>query len=226
MTKAVGYVRVSSEEQAQHGYSIDAQIAKVKAYADLYEIELADVVIDAGISAKNLKRPGLARCLEMLTKGEVEALVIFKLDRLTRSMKDWQHLIDGYFSEKAGKALLSVSDQIDTRSASGRLCLNMLMSIAQWEREVTGERTSIALKHKQNKGDFVGKPAYGSKVVDQKLVADQDEQIIINQVLQMKAERKTLQQIADDLNNRQIPSKRGGVWYPTTVKNVLQCKTA
>jgi site-specific DNA recombinase len=222
MTKAIGYARVSSEEQAQHGYSIDAQIAKIRAYGELYDLELVDIIIDAGISAKNLKLPGLTDCLELLASGEVDALVIFKLDRLTRSMKDWQYLIDRYFSEKAGRALLSVSDQINTRSASGRLCLNMLMSIAQWEREITGERTSIALKHKQSQGDFVGKPAYGSKVVDQKLVVDADEKLVVDEIVQMKANCKTLHQICDELNNRKILSKRGGIWYPTSVKNVLQ----
>ena len=145
MTKAIGYVRVSTQEQATHGYSLDAQIDKIKAYASLYDIDLIDMVIDGGVSAKSLNREGLQNVLQMLDSGKADAVIIFKLDRLTRSVTDWNTLIADYFTKHA---LLSVSDQIDTRTAAGRLCLNVLMSVAQWEREAIGERTSTALRQK------------------------------------------------------------------------------
>lgn len=218
MTKAIGYARVSTQEQATHGYSLDAQIDKIKAYASLYDIDLIDIVIDGGISAKSLNRKGLQNVLHMLDSGKADAVIIFKLDRLTRSVTDWNTLIADYFTKHA---LLSVSDQIDTRTAAGRLCLNVLMSVAQWEREAIGERTSIALRQKQSQGQHVGCPAYGYEMLDKQLVKVVSEYEAIALVKEMKANRCTLQQIADELNAQNIKTKRGGSWYPTTVKNIL-----
>jgi DNA invertase Pin-like site-specific DNA recombinase len=221
MTKAIGYVRVSTQEQVEHGVSIDAQVSKVKAYCALYDIELVDIMVDAGVSAKTLNREGLQTALGMLGSGEVDALTIFKLDRLTRSVVDWNYLITQYFGDRADKALLSVSDQIDTRTAAGRLCLNVLMSVAQWEREAIGERTSVALRHKQSRGEHVGSPAFGFEMVEKKLEKIETEHQAISLIETMRSEGKTLQEIATHLNLLSIATKRGGQWYPTTIKNVL-----
>ena len=157
MGKAIGYIRVSTEEQANEGVSIEAQKAKLVAYANLYNIELVDIVIDAGESAKSLNRPGIQGALKRLS-GDV-GLIIYKLDRLTRSVKDWNYLIENYFGNDV--RLMSVTDQIDTSTASGRLVLNILMSVAQWEREAIGERTKMALQHKKANGQRIGSVAYG-----------------------------------------------------------------
>jgi DNA invertase Pin-like site-specific DNA recombinase len=135
-TKAVGYIRVSTEKQADHGVSLEAQQTKLAAYAALYDIELVEVIVDAGVSAKTLSRAGLQRALGMLRKGQANALVVAKLDRLTRSVKDLGTLVEEYFSAD-NITLLSVADSIDTRTAAGRLVLNVLGSVAQWEREAT-----------------------------------------------------------------------------------------
>src|SRR5262245_43277710 len=117
--KVLGYIRVSSEEQASHGQSLGAQRAKLEQYAALYELELVDGIEDAGVSAKNMTRPGLQAALAQLKAGTVDGLLIVKLDRLSRSLTDWQTLLRDYFGEKGGKQLFSVGDSIDTRSASG-----------------------------------------------------------------------------------------------------------
>jgi DNA invertase Pin-like site-specific DNA recombinase len=155
-TRTVAYLRVSTDKQADRGVSLDAQRAKVAAYAELYDLELVEVVVDAGASAKTLDRPGLARALGMLRKGgEAEALLVVKLDRLTRSVRDLCELVERHFAP--GKAaLLSVGEQIDTRSAAGRLVLNVLASVSQWEREAIGERTAAAMQHKAACGEFTG----------------------------------------------------------------------
>ena len=100
--KVVGYIRVSTEEQVTSGQSLDSQRAKAIAYAGLYDLELIEIIEDAGVSAKTLKRPGLERALAMLASGKADGLLIVKLDRLTRSVADWQKLIDRHFGEKAG----------------------------------------------------------------------------------------------------------------------------
>src|SRR3954465_11289985 len=99
--RVVGYVRVSSADQARDGVSLDAQSQKVRLFAELHGLDLADVVTDAGASAKTLDRPGLSSVLAMLDGGEAAGLVVFKLDRLTRNIGDWAALIDRYFGEKA-----------------------------------------------------------------------------------------------------------------------------
>ncbi len=216
--KAIGYIRVSTEEQAREGVSLAAQEAKLRAYAELYDLELVRVVVDAGVSAKSLNRPGLGEALAALDNGEAEALVIAKLDRLTRSVTDWGTLIDRYFAKRC--ALLSVADQIDTRTAAGRLVLNVLVSVAQWEREAIGERTSAALAHKKAIGEHVGAPAYGYQVQGTELVALDGELAIAERIIASRAAGATFATIADDLNAAGVPTKRGGRWYPMTVKNV------
>jgi hypothetical protein len=122
MLRTIAYLRVSTEKQADRGVSLDAQRAKVNAYVELYDLELAEVIVDAGESAKHLDRPGLRRALGMLKRVEADALLVVKLDRLTRSVRALGHLVEKYFAP--GKAaLLSVGEQIDTRSAAGRLVL-------------------------------------------------------------------------------------------------------
>src|SRR5579872_4363968 len=111
-TRTIAYLRVSTDKQADRGVSLDAQRAKVAAYAELYDLELVDVIVDAGASAKTLDRPGLQRALGMLRRREADALLVVKLDRLTRSVKHLGELVETVFA--AGKAaLLSVSEQID-----------------------------------------------------------------------------------------------------------------
>ncbi len=164
----VGYARCSTAEQAEEGLSIEAQRSRVLAYAALYELDLVAWETDAGVSAKSFgsldatlqQRPGLARALRVLDRGDASGVVVAKLDRLSRSVTDLDLLVRGYFADR--HVLLSVGDQIDTRSASGRMVLNVLASVAQGERETIGERTAAALALKRASSEFTGGEApYG-----------------------------------------------------------------
>lgn len=217
--KAFGYIRVSTNQQVYNGLSLFEQEAKLRAYASLYDLELVDVIVDAGVSAKTLDRPGLREALSRIDAGEAEGLVIAKLDRLTRSVGDWNTLIDKWFGKRA--ALLSVGDQIDTRTAAGRLVLNILVSVAQWERESVRERTKDALAHKKAIGEKVGAPAYGYRVDEKSVVEVIDELQAIQMMRDLRSKGVSLQDIADELNGRKIATKRGGRWYPMTVKKIL-----
>jgi site-specific DNA recombinase len=161
-TTAVGYIRVSTAKQAEQGLSLEAQRAKLAAYAALYDLALVRLEVDAGESAKTLQRPGLQRALKCLKSGQAEALVVVKLDRLTRSVADLGSLIAGYFTRYS---LMSVSEQIDTRSAAGRMVLNILASVSQWEREAIGERTAAAMQYKHARHEYTGgEPPYGWQI--------------------------------------------------------------
>lgn len=221
--KVLGYIRVSTEEQATNGQSLDAQRAKVAAYAALYDLELVEIIVDAGVSAKSLNRPGLQDALAKLRRGVADGLVIGKLDRLTRSVGDWQKLIDAYFGDKAGKQLFSVADSIDTRTAAGRLVLNVLLSVAQWERETIGERTKDALQHKIRKGERCGKVRFGYELAadGKTLVAVPVEQEAIDLMKQLRAEGESYRDIAAELNRRGIQTKEGSGWLHTSVRGIL-----
>jgi len=208
--KVIGYVRVSTEEQASQGVSLAAQEEKIRQYAALYDLELLDVIHDAGASAKSLKRPGLQQALSLLEAGQAEGIVIAKLDRLTRSVADWSSLIAGYFSKHS---LLSVADQIDTRTAAGRLVLNVLVSCAQWEREAIGERTKTALQYKKSQGVKLGAPS----------IAEAEEGLeTLRYIKDLRAQGLNLSAITERLNAEGFKTKRGGKWYASTVKYLLE----
>lgn len=220
-TKAIAYVRVSTDKQADAGQSLEAQRAKVEAYAGLYDLELVEVIVDAGASAKSLNRPGLTRALAMLKSGEAEALVVVKLDRLTRSVRDLGELVERYFA--SGKAaLLSVSEQIDTRSAGGRLVLNVLASVSQWEREAIGERTSAVMQFKAAQGEYTGGAApYGFKVEAGELVEVEGEQLVVTAAREAKAQGLSLRAIARTLEERGFVTRTGKAFAPVQVSRLV-----
>lgn len=221
-TRAVAYLRVSTDKQADKGVSLEAQRAKVEAYAALYDVELVEVIVDAGASAKTLARPGLARALDMLHTGKANAILVVKLDRLTRSVRDLGELIDGYFAP--GKSsLLSVSEQIDTRSAAGRLVLNVLASVGQWERETIGERTKAAMQHKASCGEFTGGEArYGYAVgADGKLEPVETEQAVLRLARQYRAAGLSLRAVARRLAEGGFTTRGGGAFAPVQIRRMV-----
>jgi len=168
-----GYVRVSSESQADNGVSLDAQEAKISAYCVAMEWPLSEVISDPGRSAKSLERPGMASILEAVRAGLVERVVITKLDRATRSTRDLADLLDLFARHDV--ALVSIGETLDTGSAGGRLVVNLLGVVAQWEREACGERTSTALAHKRRERAAYGPTPFGFVRQGAALVTDARE---------------------------------------------------
>jgi len=230
--KVVGYVRVSTEGQADGGVSLDAQRAKLAAYCIALDLDLVAVEADAGVSAKTLDRPALDRALAMLRSGDAAALLVCKLDRLTRSVRDLGALVDTYFA--GGKfALLSVADAIDTRSAAGRLVLNVLTSVAQWEREATAERTRDALAHLRASGVQLGGAALGwrhTEAVDDNgrriIEAVEVEARAVARIIELRAAGHSLRAIVSSLTVEGHTTKTGARWHLTTVKRVVDREAA
>lgn len=222
--KVIGYVRVSTSEQEVSGLGLESQRDKIHAYCGLYDLELVSIVQDA-VSGKSLKgRNGLDEALAMLKTGYADGLIVAKLDRLTRSVKDLGYLLEKYFSAK--HSLFVVQEQVDTRTASGRLVLNLLTSVAQWERETIGERTSSALTAKRNRGEKTGGDCpFGYGVdTDGRLVADSQEQSIIRIVDRLRDQGYGYRKIAAELNNQGYHTKRGVSWCATKVMRVVNRK--
>src|SRR5215510_6854925 len=193
--QTIGYERVSTDRQAEQGVSLEAQEAKIRAMATIHSAELAEVIIDGGESAKSLNRPGLQRLLALINAGQVQAVIVAKLDRLTRSVKDLCNLLELF--EKRKVALISVADSLDTASAGGRLVITIMAAVSQWEREAIGERTRDAMRHKKSNGQRVGNIAYGFRLdADGDLLEpDPHEQAVLAAIRELRAKRCTLRGI-------------------------------
>lgn len=228
MKKVIGYIRVSTESQAESGLGLADQEMKIRGYCSIYDLELVDIVVDAGASAKNLNREGISRVIESVEAGEVEGVLVAKLDRLTRSMTDLHVLLNTVFSKVE---LHSVAEKVDTSTAAGRLVLNVLMSVAAWEREAIGERTSAALQAKKaNKSPrskmtrkaINGRAPFGWQWKNGDLVPEKKEQEVISLIKDLRESGTNFSKIAAYLNEQGIPTSRNGKWQSITVKRTLE----
>jgi DNA invertase Pin-like site-specific DNA recombinase len=226
--KAIGYVRVSTEEQVREGVSLDAQKERIQGYCTAKGWELIEVVKDEGLSGKDTKRPGLQSILERCKKNgnkdhsrPFDVVIVVKLDRLTRSVRDAGTLSD-YFQRNQIE-LTSIEESIDTSTAGGKLYWNIITAISQWEREAIGERTRAAMQHKKANGERVGTIPYGYQLkADGNLEPIEAEQQTLKAVRQHRQKGWTLRKVAAWLNSKGIPTKagNGGKWQPGTVWSV------
>jgi site-specific DNA recombinase len=220
MKTAVGYVRVSTEEQAREGVSLENQESKIKAYCELNGFELLEMVADEGLSAKNLNRPGMKKILDMARNKEIEAIIVYKLDRAFRSTIDALEVTRQL--DKGGVAFHSINERLDTKSPLGKLFFTLIAGVAEMERGVIAERTSDALRRKIEKGEHVGHIPYGYQIEDSELIPYLPEQEIIKLARELRDRGYTFQAIADEFKSRGIKTKRGNYqWYPTSIKNIL-----
>lgn len=196
VTRVVAYIRVSTEQQAVDGSSLDAQRAQLEAYAKAFGYEIVAWEVDAGVSASSLDRPALQAAIACLESGSAEGLLVTKLDRLTRRLRDMANLVDRYFKDRF--RLLSVNEHIDTGSAAGRMMLNILTSVAEWEREAAAERTAMVMANMKAQGKFTGGwPPFGWKQdEDGSLIEDPIEQHKMRTVRDAKSRGFSLRQIA------------------------------
>jgi len=213
--RAIGYVRVSTDKQADHGVSLEAQEAKIRAMA------VVQLIVDGGESAKNLNRPGMERLLTLVNERKVDAVIIAKLDRLTRSVKDLCGLLDLF--DKKGIALISVAESLDTGSAAGRLVITIMGAVSQWERETIGERTRDAMQHMKSNGVCVGNIEYGFRRAPdgEHLEPDPQEQEVLSAIRDLRAGRCTLRGIAAELNARGWTTRRASAWRLEHVARIV-----
>jgi len=223
--KVIGYARVSTEEQALEGVSLEAQKARIEAYCIAKAWELTGVEIDAGLSAKDMKRPGLQTILNAVKSRDadglkIDAIVIYKLDRLTRSISDLLQLMTLF--NKYNVCLVSMEESLDATTATGRLMINLLALLSQWERELIGERTTSAMRYLKEQRRVYSRPVYGYDVdQDGQLRENEHEQAIIAQVRTLRSQGLTYDDIAGRLTADGVPTKRGGQWAAMTIKKLF-----
>jgi site-specific DNA recombinase len=209
--KAFIYVRVSTALQAKEGISMDAQEAKARAWAEANGYEVAAVFTDAGISGKRMKnRPGLQAALAAATSNRGSALISYSLSRIARSLPDALHISERL--EKAGADLVSLTERIDTSSASGKMIFRILAVLAEFERDITSERIKETAKHKKSRGERFGQLPFGKRLELGRLIDDPQELALLEQMRQLKESGWSWQRIADHFNEQGILTKKGRRW--------------
>lgn len=218
--RAIVYVRVSTEEQGKSGLGLEAQRQKALAYCQLHDHEVVEVVEDAGASGKSLDRPGMARVLQAVDRREVEVVVVAKLDRATRSVRDLGELLERFNRSKV--ALASVSEHLDTSTAAGRMVVGMLGVIAQWERETIVERITDAMSVKRRRGERVSRYApTGWRFDGDRVVEDAAAVSVLRTARTMQAEGHSLREIAATLNAAGHRTQAGRPHHAMSVKRML-----
>lgn len=208
-SSVLGYVRVSTTEQAESGLGLTAQRDSIEAYCQARGWHLTDIIDDAGVSGSTPPDDRhLADALTTLRRGDnASALVVSKLDRLTRRTSDLATILDQ--ADAQGWAVVAIGDGIDTSTGSGRLVANLMGAVAQFERDRIAERTAEALTAKRRKGERLGRP-----------VTLPDN--IRHRIAQQRHAGHSLRAIAQDLTDENVPTAQGGArWHASTVRATL-----
>jgi len=218
--RVAAYTRVSTEAQAEHGVSLDAQRASITAYCEAHGLDLAAVYTDAGASAGTLNRPALVDLLVAVDAGELDALIVWKLDRLTRRQRDLLDLIDRF--EARGIALKSVSESFDTATPSGRAMFSMLGVFAQLERETLAERTREGMRQAKANGRHTGRTPFGySRSEKGDLIPDPDAQAVIAMTRTLRAMNLSLREVAAAVNAGGHTTATGRAFSAEAVRQIL-----
>lgn len=219
------YARVSTEEQAQEGFSIRAQQQKLKEYANVKDWSVYDIYLDEGISGKNLtQRPAITRMIADIKAGHVKNVLVFKIDRLTRSTADLVYLIDLF--KECDCAFNSLMESIDTSTASGRMFIKIIGIFAEFERENIAERTRVGFERKAREGYTNSSRciSYGyNRVNGQKIqTINEKEAENVRMIFDMYVNQgMSLASISKSLNLREIPTKHNSFWNSSAVRSIL-----
>jgi len=219
MERTIGYIRVSTTGQVEEGLSLEAQRRKIIAYCELYNLELVEIIEDAGLSGTSFAgRPGIQSIISLINGRKIDNLVVVRLDRLARNVREAVELAE--LMQKRGIALHSISERLDTSSATGRLFYNILAAMAAWEREIIAERTASALAVKRADGLRIsGQAPYGFSFDPAGNVVEcSEEQATIRRILDLHGEGYSIRHIRQTLaasghvNRNGRPFGVGEIW--------------
>lgn len=218
--KACVYTRVSTDEQT-NGYSLEEQERMCKAGIESKGWQYVRTYSDPGISGRTMKRPGLQEMFQVIRNKEIEAVFIYKLDRLSRKQRDTMEIIEDIFVKNKIE-LISLYETLDTTSPWGRAMIGILSSFNQMESENIQMRTEMGRRAKVEKGGYAGgKPPIGYKVVDGTLVIVPEEAEIVRLVFKLRKEGGTLIGIAEELNKRGYTTKSGNKFLHSAIQTIL-----
>jgi site-specific DNA recombinase len=219
--KVAAYIRVSTHMQVEEGYSLSAQRERLKAYAFSQGWEIVQFYVDEGISAKDMERQELQRMLKGVNEGIFDIVLVYKLDRLTRSVIDLDKLLNVF--SKNNVMFKSATEVYDTTTASGRLFIRLVASMAQWERENLGERVRFGMEEKARTGKWtVSTPPYGYDSNDSNLSINHSESAIVKEIYSLYLSGLGMWKIAKNLNDRRLKTRRNKPWGQNSVHYILK----
>jgi len=224
--KTAIYVRVSTDEQAKEGYSIRAQIDKLKSYIEIKDWSFYKVYADEGISGKNITdRPAMNELIADIKAGRVDNVLVYKIDRLTRSTRDLIDLTEIFKNHHC--TFNSLMESIDTKTASGRMFLKIIGIFAEFERENIIERISLACEKKVKEGYTLGMftTSYGyDRAPGEKVqTINPAEAEIVREIYAMYLDgNMSMHAIAQNLNHRDLKTKLGNTWAPATIRQMFR----
>ncbi|MDQ0269981.1 recombinase family protein [Cytobacillus purgationiresistens] len=214
------YIRVSTEEQVKEGFSISAQREKLKAFCQVHDWTDFKFYVDEGISAKDMNRPQLQLMIEHVKHGLIDTVLVYRLDRLTRSVLDLYKLLDIF--ENHNCKFKSATEVYDTTTAMGRMFITLVAAMAQWERENLGERVRMGQIEKARQGKYSAKAPYGfDKDDNEKLIINADEKLVVLDMIEKVKQGFSIRQLANYLDNSGTPPIRGYKWHIRTVLDIL-----
>ena len=216
------YIRVSTEDQAREGFSLGEQEEKLLQLCSFKELEVYKVYKDAGIFAKDMEhRPQFQEMLQDMKEGKINYIVAYKLDRITRSVRDLEELIS--ILEQYNCFLLCDRDDVNTSTANGRFFVRMLTVLSQLEIEIVSERTKFGLNGAIKSGHIPGQRPFGyTKSEDKKMIVDNATRPYVEKIFDMYLEGKSFQQIANYFKENNIYPKKK--WRDTTIQKIIDNK--
>ncbi|NLL95296.1 MAG: recombinase family protein [Thermoplasmatales archaeon] len=218
--RAALYVRVSTEEQANEGFSLDAQMKRLEAYCRYEGWRIAGRYVEEGQSGRTVDRPEYRRMMSEMDSWDV--VVVLKMDRIHRNSVNFAKMMDDL--EGSGKDFCSVQEKFDTKNAMGRFVRDILQRIAQLESEQIGERVKFGMERKARFGKGLlgsGHP-YGYTYSLGKLEVVNDEMYTVRAIYSLYSKGRSMGDIADCLNEAKIPAKKGGKWNKQSINNILR----
>ena len=220
MKKVIGYVRVSSEMQKIKENSINNQIESIKDYCKRYEYDLIDTFRDEAISGLVKDREGLNNLIKSIKKNNIECIIVYSLSRLGRKLSYVLEFVD-YLSKNNIK-FISVKENFNTEEITGRLMLNLLGSINEFEIDTLASRISDVKQYKKSKDEvYTGKILYGMYKRGKKLIKNVSELNNLKLIVRLREEEElSYGKIANYLNENKIKSKEKKQWYPYSVRSV------
>ncbi|WCN39345.1 recombinase family protein [Aneurinibacillus uraniidurans] len=214
------YIRVSTDEQAKEGFSIPAQKERLTQYVQSQDWDIFDYYIEEGVSAKDTNRPELQRMMHDISSRKVDIVLVYRLDRLTRSVLDLYQLLQDF--EKYDVKFKSATEVYDTTSAIGRLFLTLVAALAQWERENLAERVRFGMEQMVRQAKRPGAPPpFGFELVDQKLVVNEKEAIVVRYIYDRYLQGAGMVSIAVECNQLGYRTKKGNEFKRTAIFDIL-----
>ena len=219
--RAALYARVSTDEQAQTGFSLDAQLEKMRLYCEIHDLQIAGEYVDDGYSGTNTRRPAYRRMFSPEERTKWDLLVVLKIDRIHRNSKEFIIMMEDL--RRSGKDFVSTFEKFNTTTAAGRFALDIIQRVAQLESEQIGERTYIGMREKAETGQGIMgfNPPFGYSIEDGKLVVDEGEFETARDIFSMYLGGMTMDEIAYHLNRECRLTRKGNPWNKFNLRTVL-----